>query len=184
MAASILSIFESLIAHARSWALTEDKSWFNFSYDYEGKWILVRDSSMTEPKNLIDTPNIIVLVIWGVDGLALVEIVPSNLLIKAKCLCEFAILHMEVNLKTHGPKQGFKDITFHWNNASSHTPNVRIDKISELGMNQMPHSAYSRAITFFVTPFPRAREISQLISSSIYLLSCTSCALNGLLSII
>jgi hypothetical protein len=125
-----------------------------------------------------------VLVIWGVDGLALVEIVPSNLLIKAKYLCEFAILHMEANVKTYGPKQGFKDITFHWNNASSRIPKVRIVKISELGMNQMPHSAYSQDITFFVTPFPQTRKISQPISSSIYLLSCTSCTLNGLLSII
>jgi hypothetical protein len=37
MAASILSILELLAAHARSWGLTGDESWFYFSYYYEDK---------------------------------------------------------------------------------------------------------------------------------------------------
>jgi hypothetical protein len=48
--ASMLSIFEPLTAHACSWTLTEDKSWSYFSYNYEGKWALLRDSSMMKPK--------------------------------------------------------------------------------------------------------------------------------------
>jgi hypothetical protein len=34
---------------------------------------------MRKPKASINTPTIMISVIWGVDGLALVEIVPSNL---------------------------------------------------------------------------------------------------------
>jgi hypothetical protein len=94
MAASMLSILEPLIVHARSWILTGDESWFDFSYDYEGKWTLARNSSMTKPRALINTSKIMVLVIWGVDEPALVEIVPSNLRVRAKYLCEFAIPHM------------------------------------------------------------------------------------------
>jgi hypothetical protein len=41
--ASMLSILEPLTAHARSWGLNGDESWFDFSYDAEGKWALARD---------------------------------------------------------------------------------------------------------------------------------------------
>jgi hypothetical protein len=57
MAVSMLSILESLTAHAHSWILTEDESWFYFSYDYKGKWSLAWDLSMTKPKALINTPK-------------------------------------------------------------------------------------------------------------------------------
>jgi hypothetical protein len=50
---------------------------------------------------------------------------------------------MEANVKTHHPKQGFKGIAFHWDNVPSHTAKVTIVKISELGMNKMPHPPYS-----------------------------------------
>jgi hypothetical protein len=50
---------------------------------------------------------------------------------------------MEASVKTHRPKQGLKGITFHWDNAPSHTAKVPIAKISELGMNQMQHSPCS-----------------------------------------
>jgi transposase len=79
-----------------------------------------------------------VSVIWGIDGPALAEIVPPDLYVRVKHLCEFAIPYMEINVKTYRPNQGLKDITFHWDNASSHTPKLTIAKISELGMNQMP----------------------------------------------
>jgi hypothetical protein len=79
----------------------------------------------------------------GLDALALVEIVPPNLRVRAKYLCEFAIPHMETNVKTHRPKQGLKCITFHSDNAPNRTSKVMIAKISELGMNQMPHPPYS-----------------------------------------
>jgi hypothetical protein len=55
MAASMLSILEPLTAQARSWALTEDQSWFYFSYDYERKWALARDPSTTKLNALINT---------------------------------------------------------------------------------------------------------------------------------
>jgi hypothetical protein len=143
MAASMLGILEPLTAQARSWVLTEDDSWFYFSYDYERKWTLARDSSMTKPKVLINIPKIMVFVIWGVDGPALVELVPSNLRISTKYLCEYAIPHMEANVKTYRPKQGFKNITFDWDNVPSHTTKVTIAKISKFEMNQMPHPPYS-----------------------------------------
>jgi hypothetical protein len=84
MAASMLSILEPLTAHVRSWVLAGDESWFYFSYDYEGKWALARDPSMTKPKALINTSKIMVLVIWGVGEAALVEIVLSNRCVSAK----------------------------------------------------------------------------------------------------
>jgi hypothetical protein len=76
---------------------------------------------MTRQKALIKISKIMVLVIWGVDGPALIEIVPPNLRVSAKYFCEFAIPHMEASMKTHGPKEGLKDITFHCDNVPSHT---------------------------------------------------------------
>jgi histone-lysine N-methyltransferase SETMAR len=61
--------------------------------------------------------------------------------------------HVEANVKTHRPKRSLKRIVFHWDNAPSHTTKVAIDKISELGMNQMPHPPYSPDIApsdFFI----------------------------------
>jgi hypothetical protein len=69
---------------------------------------------MTRLNALINTQKIIVLLIWGGDGPALVEIIPLNLRVSPKHLCEFAIPHMEANVKTYRPKQGLKGITFHW----------------------------------------------------------------------
>jgi hypothetical protein len=86
---------------------------------------------MTKPKALINTPKLMVLVIWGMDRPVLFEIEPSNLRVSAKRLYEFAIPHMEASVKMHRPKQGLKRITFHWDNAPSHTANVTIAKISE-----------------------------------------------------
>jgi hypothetical protein len=63
MTASMLSILEPFTDHARSWVLTGDESWFYFPCDYEGKWALARDSSMTKPEALISIPKIVVLVI-------------------------------------------------------------------------------------------------------------------------
>jgi hypothetical protein len=42
---------------------------------------------------------------------------------------------MKANVETHRPTQGLKRITFHWDNAPSHTAKVTIAKISELEMN-------------------------------------------------
>jgi hypothetical protein len=95
---------------------------------------------MSKPKPLIDPSKIIVLV--G-DRPALVEIIPPNLRVSAVYLCELAILDMQANVKKHRPKQGLKHITFHWDNAASHTAKATIAQISELGMNQMPHPPYS-----------------------------------------
>jgi hypothetical protein len=69
---------------------------------------------MTKRKTLINTSKIMVLVIWGVDRPALVEVVAPNLLRSCKYLCKFSITHMEANVKTHRSKQGLKDIIFHW----------------------------------------------------------------------
>jgi hypothetical protein len=66
-----------------------------------------------KPKALINAPKIMVSVIWGVDGHALVKIVTPNLRVIAKCLCEFAIPHMEATVKVHRPKQRLKSIIFH-----------------------------------------------------------------------
>jgi histone-lysine N-methyltransferase SETMAR len=93
---------------------------------------------MTKPKALINTQKIRVLVICGVDGPVLVEIVPPNLRVSAKYLCEIVIPAMEAKVKTHRPEHGLKAITFRWDNAPTHTAKVTIAKISELGMNQMP----------------------------------------------
>jgi hypothetical protein len=65
-------------------ASLEGKSWFYFSGDYEGKWPLPRDSSMTKSKGLINTPEIIVLVRWGVYGLALADSTAQNRHVRAK----------------------------------------------------------------------------------------------------
>jgi histone-lysine N-methyltransferase SETMAR len=96
-----------------------------------------------ETKGLKQHTKVIVLVIWGLDGPALVEIVPPNVRVSAKYLCEFAIPSIEANVKTHRPKQGLKRIIFHWDHVASHRAKVTIAKISELGMNQMPHPPYS-----------------------------------------
>jgi histone-lysine N-methyltransferase SETMAR len=50
---------------------------------------------------------------------------------------------MESNVKMHRPKQDLKHITFHSDNAPSHTAIVAIAKINKLGMNQMSHPPYS-----------------------------------------
>jgi transposase InsO family protein len=102
---------------------------------------------MAKSKALINTSKLAVLIIWGVDGPAPVEIVAPNLCISAKYICEFAIPHMEANVKTHRPEQGLKAITFHWDNAVSHTAQATTAKISELGMNQMPHPPYSQTLS-------------------------------------
>jgi hypothetical protein len=109
----MLNILELLTVHARSWILTGNESWFYFSYAYEGKWVLARDSSMTKPNALINTRKIMVLVIWGIDGHTLGEIIPSNLLHSGNYSCEFAKLHMEANVKAHRPKQALKGMGFH-----------------------------------------------------------------------
>jgi hypothetical protein len=85
-----------------------------------------------ETKGPNQVPKIMVLVIWGVDGHALIEIVPPNLRINTKYLCEFAISHLEINMKMHRPKQGLKGITLHWDHAPNHTAKVTIAKNSEL----------------------------------------------------
>jgi hypothetical protein len=77
MTASMLSILESSIAHARSWVSTGDESRFDFSYDFEGKRALGRGLSMTNRTTLTNTLKIMVLVMWGVDGPALIAIVPQ-----------------------------------------------------------------------------------------------------------
>jgi hypothetical protein len=143
----MLSTLERSIAHARSWVLTGDESWVDFSYDYQGKGPFVRDLSMMKPKALINTPKIMVLIIWGAEGQALVEIFPLNLCVRTKYSCKFAIPYMEANVETHCPPQGLKGIIFHWDNAPSYTAKVTIAKISELEMNQMPNlpsSIFSR----------------------------------------
>jgi hypothetical protein len=91
MPASIVSILEPLTADARSSVLTGDEPWFYFSCDYEGKWARLRARSMTKPRAFINIRKIMVLVIWGVDRPALVEIVLPNMLASAKYSCEFAI---------------------------------------------------------------------------------------------
>jgi transposase len=83
------------------------------------------------------------LVIWGVDGSALVEIIPPNLRVNAKYFCEFAISDMEANVKTDPRKQGLKYITFHWDNAPIHTTRMTVAKIRELGMSQVHDPSYS-----------------------------------------
>jgi histone-lysine N-methyltransferase SETMAR len=98
---------------------------------------------MTKPKALINTSRIMVLAIRGVDGRALIEIVPLNLRVGAKYLCEFAISQVEANVKTHCPKLGFNRITLDLDHAPSHIAKVMIAKIGESGMNQMPHPPYS-----------------------------------------
>jgi hypothetical protein len=91
MAASMLSILEPLTAHACSWVLAGDESWLYFTYDYECKWDLARDLSMTKPKAFLNTPTIMGLVIWYVDGPVLVEIIPPNLRVSAKYFWDLAI---------------------------------------------------------------------------------------------
>jgi hypothetical protein len=88
-----------------------------------------------------------VLVIWGVDRPALVDIFPPNVRVSAKNFCEFAIPHMEANMKTHRRKQCLKDITLHWDDAPSHRAQLTMAKISELGMNQMPYPPYSQTLS-------------------------------------
>jgi hypothetical protein len=100
----MLSLMAPLTAHARSWALTGDESWFDFSYDYEGKRALARDSPMTKPQALINTIKMIILVIWSRDGPALVEIVPPNLHVSAKDLCKFAIPYLKATVNAHRRK--------------------------------------------------------------------------------
>jgi hypothetical protein len=77
---------------------------------------------MTKPKTLANTPKIMVFVIWGIDELALVEIAAPNLRVSTKYSCEFAIPHMEANVKTHRPNQGLKGLALHWNNAQAAQP--------------------------------------------------------------
>jgi hypothetical protein len=98
---------------------------------------------MRKPKPFINTPKIMVLVIWGVDGAVLVETVSQNPRVGAKYLCEFAILHLEASVKTHRINEGLKGITFHWDNAPNPTAKMIIATISKLEMNQMPHPTYS-----------------------------------------
>jgi hypothetical protein len=78
-AARMLSILESLTAHARSRVLTADEPWFYFSYDHKCKWALARDHSMTKPKAFIKASKMMILVVWGVDVTALVKIIPPDL---------------------------------------------------------------------------------------------------------
>jgi hypothetical protein len=76
---------------------------------------------MTKPKALVNMPKIMALVIRGVDGTALVELVLLNLHLNTKYVCEVAIRHLEASMKAYSPKQGLKGITFHWDNSPSHT---------------------------------------------------------------
>jgi hypothetical protein len=91
----------------------------------------------------MNAPKFMILAIWDADGLALVEILPPNLRVSAKYLCEFAIPHLQASVKTHCPNQSLKGIPFYWDNAPRHRAKVTITKIRELGMNQMSDPPYS-----------------------------------------
>jgi hypothetical protein len=103
-----------------------------------------RARPLNDQAKVIDQrPKVMILVVWGVDGAALVEIIPPDMRCSAKYMCKSALSHLEVSVRAHRPKQGLKGITFHWDNTSSHMATVKIHKIKELEMHQLPHPPYS-----------------------------------------
>jgi histone-lysine N-methyltransferase SETMAR len=102
---------------------------------------------MTKPKALINAPKIMVLVIWGVDWAAPVEIVPAYLRARAKYMCDSVLLHLEVSVRACRANQGLRVITLQWDNAPSHTAKAAIAKVRDLEMKQMPDPPHSPDIT-------------------------------------
>jgi hypothetical protein len=58
--------------------VTGDENWFVLEYQHSAKWSVARDEVPTRMNETISTGEMMLTVIWGIDGLHVIDMIPPG----------------------------------------------------------------------------------------------------------
>ena len=123
--------------------LTGDQSWFSFTYGMKGAWVMPEDDNPEFDGSKISSNKIMVTVIWGVNGIYLVDFLEEGYHFNSTYFIEHILLplhEMSCDIWTESSK---RKIWLHLDNCKVHNSKAAMKKYDELGFKRTPHPPYS-----------------------------------------
>ena len=126
--------------------ITGDESWIYFQNSPSYIWSKEKPNFSPKIKQNFGK-KIMISVFFSVNGIQSIIFLPKNQNFNSSFFTDNVLKDLEGNLKVRREKKGLKDIVLHMDNSKVHRSFTSVQKLSSLGIIQMPQPPYSPDIS-------------------------------------
>lgn len=123
--------------------ITGDSSWFSFSYGIDGVWLDEGESPPEQECGGIYTTKILVTIIWGVNGIYLVDFLPEDESFNTSYFIQNILIPIHSQKMNIWSESHRRKIWLHLDNSRVHNSIESMKKTAEFGFKRAPQPAFS-----------------------------------------
>ena len=139
----ILELLQKAKKNKYVFILTGDESWFEYSYSYKQKWVLLNDNNgdLTVPSDI--QKKTMITCFFNGNGLQFMDIKPQGVKINASYFVDRVLTKLEKLEVTQKAKMQRQMMMLHYDNAPSHNAMLTQNYLSTTSFKKVPHPPYS-----------------------------------------
>ena len=127
--------------------ITGDESWIYWNNSHTKQWIHCGEPRPTTPNHLIADKKSMLTVFFSTRGFLLINLMPQGQKFNSKYMCNTILSNLKTNYEVVRKNAKSKGTYLHMDNAKPHNSQMTKAFIQNLGMNRLPHPAYSPDIS-------------------------------------
>lgn len=142
-AKNMLKILQILKHDNCKYIVSGDESWFSYYYDNKRQWVLDSNDVDERVEKTHFSNKTMITIFISINGLALLDVKPSNQSINAEYFINNILTPLEVNVNAAEAKKHRKLFYVHYDNALAPTSQTVKEHLEKSDLTLMPHPAYS-----------------------------------------
>jgi len=127
--------------------ITGDSSWFSFSYGVDGAWLDEGENPLEHECGGIYTTKIMVTIIWGVNGIYLIDFLPDDESFNTPYFIQNILIPIHSKKMSIWSESNRRKIWLHLDNSRVHNSTASMKKTAELGFKRAPQPPFSPDIS-------------------------------------
>ena len=142
-AKDLLCVLQQLEKRQFRGIITGDQSWFTFKYGVRGAWLLPEEERPESDGSQIETEKMMVTVMWGVNGIYLIDCLPEHTSFNTSYFIEHILKPLKESSDDIWSEWGKRFLWLHLDNCKVHNSKRAFEAYAKLGFKRTPHPPYS-----------------------------------------
>lgn len=129
--------------HNYAFILTGDECWFEYTYNYKQKWVLLDDNTndFTRPSDI--QKKTMITCFFNGNGLQIIDVKPKGVKINSSYFIDHVISKLEKLDIVYKAKRQKQMMMLHYDNAPSHNSMLVENYLTRTPFKKVPHPPYS-----------------------------------------
>ena len=123
--------------------VTVDESWFFLHNEQPSQWLPIGSPRPVAPCRTIASKKILVTIVWGINGVYVLDFLPESMTMTADYFQENVISKAKDKIEEISQRPLANTFYFHCDNARVHTAKATTTHLGKCGFTKMMHPPYS-----------------------------------------